>query len=58
VPIFIQLRDFARQPFTPDDSEAIWQFVCRQLPQQLQAVKPVLEKLALHNRLFFMFDAG
>ncbi len=56
IPIFIQLRDFARQPFVPEDGMAIWQFVCAQLPPQIQKVSSTLESLAIRNRLFFMFD--
>ncbi len=56
IPIYIQLRDFARQPFVSDDGNAIWKFVCTQLPTELQSAKPILETLALHKRLFFMFD--
>ncbi len=56
VPVFIQLRDFARHPFNPHDGNAIWQFVCTQLPAQLHPVKPLLETLVLDKQIFFMFD--
>ena len=56
VPIFIQLRDFARQSFDPTDGNALWRYACAQLPEQLDDARPHLQTLALHKRLFFMFD--
>lgn len=56
VPIFIQLRDFARQAFDCHDQNAIWHYVISQLPAQLHDTIPALEQLALQGQLYFMFD--
>lgn len=56
VPIFVQLRDFANQSFNPQDENAIWQFICHQIPDALSSTIPTLSNLALNNSIFFMFD--
>jgi formylglycine-generating enzyme required for sulfatase activity len=53
----IELRDFARQPFNPNDGTAIVDYVCAQLPLDdlADSVLP-LRELARRGRVLFLLD--
>ncbi|MFN2134902.1 MAG: NACHT domain-containing protein, partial [Candidatus Promineifilaceae bacterium] len=57
VPVFVVLRDFARQEFDPTDGTAIMDYVCQTLDQEDlgDAVEP-LRKLAQRGRVLFLLD--
>ncbi len=57
VPVMVVLRDFARQPFDPDDSTAVIDFVCDQLTSDdLSDCALSLRELARRGRVFFLLD--
>jgi formylglycine-generating enzyme required for sulfatase activity len=57
VPIFIELRDFARTNFDPQSPTALWQFVQNQLEQnELVDAVPDLRRRGLASELIFLLD--
>ncbi|MCP4423945.1 MAG: hypothetical protein GY803_05605, partial [Chloroflexi bacterium] len=57
LPVFIELRDFARTRFDPADPLALWQFVESRLALDgLEACAVPLKRLAENGRLLFLLD--
>lgn len=57
LPLLVELRNFARTPFDPDSSLALWQFVAQNLAKEgfTEAVQP-LKELAQQGQVLFLLD--
>ena len=57
IPLYIELRDFARSPFSTGSPLALWQFVCTRLEKNgFQKSLEPLEELAKQGNLIFLLD--
>lgn len=57
IPVFLDMRDFARTTFSPTDPLALWRFFESRLAQDaLEGCAPTLKRLAEQGRVIFMLD--
>lgn len=57
IPVFLELRDFARTPFDPRDEAALWRFACAGLERdELSAAIPALRRAARRGQLLWLLD--
>lgn len=57
IPLFLELRDFARTPFEPRDEAALWRFACAGLERDGVAdAIPALRRAAGRGQLLWLLD--